>query len=128
MKLRCASKNNPKYHRYGGRGIVVCARWLGPQGFQNFLEDMGPRPGLGYSLDRKDNDGNYEKDNCRWATPLEQANNKGNTYPTVRLDVAVRARVKEAADAAGMTVGELVNWSITVTLDAHAYRKKLRAA
>ena len=80
MTQRCTNPNNPKWHRYGGRGIKVCARW---QDYTLFLADMGKRP-LGMSLDRKDNDGNYEPSNCRWATPLEQASNRNNN---VRVSV-----------------------------------------
>lgn len=76
MKARCLNPNYHKFPRYGGRGITIHPRWLGEDGFKNFLEDMGPRP-EGTSLDRIDNSGNYEPSNCRWATPAQQSNNKG---------------------------------------------------
>lgn len=72
MKNRCLNKNYPKYNHYGGKGVVVCERWL--NSFEDFLNDMGERP-VGMTLDRINNDGNYEPDNCRWATNIQQLNN-----------------------------------------------------
>ncbi len=73
MKDRCYNPNDTRYEDWGGRGITVCDRWL--HSFENFLADMGEPPTPKHSLDRKETNGNYEPDNCRWATNHEQANN-----------------------------------------------------
>ncbi len=73
MKRRCYNSKRKSYKDYGGRGITVCERWL--ESFENFLEDMGPRPSDKHSIDRKNVNGNYEKDNYEWATNKTQSNN-----------------------------------------------------
>jgi len=77
MKNRCYNKNDNRYHDWGGRGIRVCDRWI--NSFTNFLSDVGLRPSDKHSLDRIDNNGNYEPNNCKWSTGSEQSRNRRNS-------------------------------------------------
>lgn len=76
MHSRCSNPSSNSWLNYGGRGIKVCERWTGRTGFANFYSDIGPRPSPKHSIDRINNDGNYEPGNVRWATKREQDENR----------------------------------------------------
>jgi hypothetical protein len=78
MRQRCLNANHPSYKNYGGRGIKVFESWLGIDGFQNFILDMDWRPSDSHSLDRINNDGDYNPSNCRWTTKDFQQHNRRN--------------------------------------------------
>ncbi len=97
---RCNNPNNKRYEDYGGRGIKMCKRW---QSFEMFIHDMGPKPGLEYSLDRIDNDGPYSPENCKWSTQKEQRLNKYNTQRIEHPETGEVKTLGEWADQAGLT-------------------------
>jgi hypothetical protein len=100
---RCCNSNNPKYEYYGGRGIKVCDRW---KEFTNFLNDMGKRPSLKVSIDRyPDKNGNYELENCRWSSDIDQQRNmRSNDLITYNGEIHCRT---EWAEIIGITPDSL---------------------
>jgi len=97
MKSRCYTSSSTHYEQYGGRGISVCERWI--NSYAAFLNDMGPRPTPNHSLDRICPNGNYEPDNCRWATRTEQQRNiRTNRMVSI---FGVSTTLAEAAERAG---------------------------
>lgn len=100
MGIRCRSKKQPAYGSYGSKNIIVCERWR--NSFPNFLKDMGMPPTMLHSIDRIDNNGNYDPKNCRWATRKDQARNRSNTRLTA-------SKVKEIRrlHASGVSQAEL---------------------
>lgn len=106
MLQRCQNQNHESYHHYGGRGITVCQRW---QKFENFLADMGEKP-EGKTLDRIENDNGYFKENCRWATQIEQKNNtRRNVFLLYKGD--------------SKTIAE---WSRQLALSVSTIRKRIK--
>jgi len=88
MKSRCSNPRHRIYRLYGGRGITVCERWQ--DSYDAFIADMGPRPSPDHSIDRIDNNGNYEPSNCRWATKAMQARNRSNARTTTHNGVKMK--------------------------------------
>jgi hypothetical protein len=123
MKRRCFNKENHSYPNYGGRGITVCERWLV---FENFLADMGPRPKRNVTLHRIDADGNYEPNNCKWASYREQARERDKqaliTYTPPPLPPFEGFRVKFKSEYADMELG--FGDMIKATQQAEQWRKE----
>ena len=93
MRQRCYNPNNNQFNDWGGRGIAVCDRWK--DSFQNFYEDMGPRPSDKYSIDRIDNNGNYQPSNCKWSSRKDQARNtRKNVIESLEQAEEIRTKYK----------------------------------
>ena len=124
LKARCLNPKVKDYHRYGARGIQLCERWMD---FDNFYADMGDPPSPDHSIERLDNNGNYELDNCVWALPIQQARNRRNTpiiqyrgEPRLLVDICnelgISYKRSRARLAAGMNLksvlkpGKLNRW------------------
>lgn len=107
MKDRCLNPNCSHYKNYGGRGITVCDRWLR---YANFIADMGHRPSSKYTLERIDNDGNYEPQNCRWVTRGAQARN-------MRSNVLIEHNGKKQC---------LMDWSKETGISYFTLRSRIR--
>jgi hypothetical protein len=114
MKTRCGNPNHNDYPNWGGRGITYDPRW---EDFNKFFADMGPSPGKGYCLERKDNEGDYCKDNCVWGLKSHQPRNQRTTKLSMEKAISIRIKYasggytyKELAQIYG--VGESMIWSI----------------
>lgn len=128
MMGRCFREKGKRFKSYGGRGITVCARW---KSFANFYLDMGSRPTPKHSLDRRDNDGNYEPSNCRWATDAEQRANKRNSILVIYNGASVR--LMDVPRPTGFTLyhvyGRLKSgWTLdeALTIPINRHKKKRR--
>lgn len=110
MKQRCFNTRSRWYPSYGGRGITVCDRWR--DDFHAFISDMGPRPTPEHSIDRIDNDGNYEPGNCRWATQLEQ---RRNVRPHAYWRITFRGETRD-----------LKGWASHLGLSVSALRTRIK--
>lgn len=130
MIMRCENPKDPKFPSYGGRGITVCRAWR--ESFAAFFRDMGPRPSASHSLDRVDNDGNYEPSNCRWATKTEQSRNRSNarllTHDGATLGLAEWAEVTGITETAIRTRIDRKGWSVADALTRPLRRVKTGAA
>jgi hypothetical protein len=117
MRERCANPNHASYHRYGGRGVSVCAEWDSFEAFSIWSRANGYRDDL--SIDREDNDGDYKPGNCRWATQSQQARNKANnrrfnisgetkTLAQIAEDANVKYQTLHSRVARGIPIGVAV--------------------
>jgi hypothetical protein len=102
MMKRCLNPKNKSWPDYGGRGIKVCDEW---HAFENFLNDMGSRP-VGSTIDRIDNNGPYQKDNCKWSTRIEQNRNTRQNH--MLSDGAKTQTLQEWADSIGINHSSLI--------------------
>lgn len=104
MRDRCLNPKHPHYDRYGGRGILICERW---DNFENFFQDMGPRPD-GLTLDRKNSNKGYSPDNCKWSDMVEQNRNRTNSV-TIDIDGVVMSVTEWSEQPGAAYRGKIYN-------------------
>jgi len=113
MRDRCFNSKNSRYASYGGRGIKVCDKWLK---FENFLEDMGQPPSPKHSIDRINNDGDYEPSNCRWSNNTEQTRNQSSN---IRIEyLGVIRNLSEWCEILGLNYSTTYNRLITLNWES----------
>jgi hypothetical protein len=125
MRQRCLNPKSDSYHKYGARGISICERW---NVFENFLSDMGPRPSPRHSIDRIDNNGNYEPGNCRWATIDQQSYNKRSNILISALGITLH--LKKWSDRTGISATTIRNrlkkgWPTDMAVSAPSARREI---
>jgi hypothetical protein len=131
MIWRCTNQNAPRFADYGGRGITVCKRWMN---FKLFVEDMGHRP-AGMSLDRINNNGNYEPSNCRWASRVAQANNapsnkkihfRGETFGEAEWArrIGIKRTTLQYRLRSGWTVGQALGFESRANIERYLCKSK----
>lgn len=136
MKRRCLNPSNKDFYLYGKRGITICDRWV--HSFQNFLTDMGPKPGSSYSIDRHDNAGPYNPENCRWVTWKVQNRNtrvnhnitfSGETHPLVEWAEIIglkRMTLTSRIGKLGWDIGKALTTPLLIKRDTAHLRRRLK--
>lgn len=127
MIARCTMKNTKSYPRYGGRGIRICEAWLND--FSAFLAEMGECPGTDWTLERNENDGNYERGNCRWATRKEQ--NRNTSRNRLLEYQGMELCITEWAEETGINFRTIMTrlskgWTVEMTLSTAVAPRKPR--